>query len=85
MNALVNDQVDRLYNWLHGQSRVTLFHFTSETPQDRRSADGSNVSELRSLPLPHVPAGRKRTGHSFDGKAINEDEQPRGAHDPTSL
>lgn len=28
MNALVNDQVDRLYGWLRGQDRVTLFHFT---------------------------------------------------------
>ena len=34
MNALVNDQMDRLYSWLKGQKRVTLFHFTSETPED---------------------------------------------------
>lgn len=36
MNALVNDQVDRLYEWLQGQRRVSLFHFTSETPEDYR-------------------------------------------------
>jgi DEAD/DEAH box helicase domain-containing protein len=34
MNALVNDQVDRLHEWLKGQDRVTLFHMTSETPED---------------------------------------------------
>ena len=39
MNALVNDQVDRLYDWLQGQDRVTLFHFTSETPEDSRAAN----------------------------------------------
>lgn len=38
MNALVNDQVERLYNWLRGQSKLTLFHFTSETPEDARAA-----------------------------------------------
>jgi hypothetical protein len=37
MNALVNDQIERLYAWLKGQRSehpVTLFHFTSETPED---------------------------------------------------
>ena len=43
MNALVNDQVDRLYEWLKDQSRVTLFHFTSETPEDKRRADMQGV------------------------------------------
>lgn len=45
MNALVNDQVDRLYQWLQGQSDVTLFHFTSETPEDRRSADDQDITK----------------------------------------
>ncbi|GAB6179012.1 hypothetical protein JCM14036_03310 [Desulfotomaculum defluvii] len=39
MNALVNDQVDRVYRWIRGQSLVTLFHFTSETPEDKKAAD----------------------------------------------
>lgn len=39
MNALVNDQVDRIYRWIRGQNRVTLFHFTSETPEDKKTAD----------------------------------------------
>ena len=43
MNALVNDQVDRLYTWLRGQTQVSLFHFTSETPENKRRADGQNV------------------------------------------
>jgi superfamily II DNA or RNA helicase len=45
MNALVNDQVERLYSWLKGQDKVTLFNFTSETPEDKVSADKSNVPE----------------------------------------
>ncbi len=43
MNALVNDQVDRLYTWLKGQKKVTLFHFTSETPENKKQADRDNV------------------------------------------
>src|SRR5579883_1844767 len=43
MNALVNDQVDRLYTWLQGQDRMTLFHFTSETPENKRQADRDSV------------------------------------------
>lgn len=44
MNALVNDQVDRLYNWLQGQHAVTLFHFTSETPETIKAANRAGVS-----------------------------------------
>lgn len=33
MNALVNDQVERLYELLQKQSHLKLFHFTSETPE----------------------------------------------------
>jgi DEAD/DEAH box helicase domain-containing protein len=43
MNALVNDQVDRLDNWLQGQSDISLFHFTSETPEDAAVADAEGV------------------------------------------
>ncbi|MBI2432428.1 MAG: DEAD/DEAH box helicase, partial [Candidatus Hydrogenedentes bacterium] len=39
MNALVADQVSRIYSWLQGQRRLTVFHFTSETPEDARSAN----------------------------------------------
>lgn len=43
MNALVNDQVDRLYTWLKGQRDLTLFNFTSEMPEDKEKADSSGV------------------------------------------
>jgi DEAD/DEAH box helicase domain-containing protein len=43
MNALVNDQVDRLYSWLQGQKRVTLFHFTSETQETVKNANRAGV------------------------------------------
>ena len=39
MNALVNDQVERLHGWMKDQDACRLFHFTSETPEDRRAAD----------------------------------------------
>lgn len=43
MNALVNDQVDRLDRWLDGQEEVTFFHFTSETPEDKQAADDAKT------------------------------------------
>lgn len=43
MNALVNDQVERLYGWLAGQERVRLFHFTSDTPEDAAAAKRDGV------------------------------------------
>jgi hypothetical protein len=43
MNALVIDQVDRLHDWLQDQSRITLFHFTGETPEDARKADEAGI------------------------------------------
>lgn len=39
MNALVTDQVTRLYEWLKDQNSISLFHFTSETPHDDRDAN----------------------------------------------
>lgn len=39
MNALVRDQMDRLDKWLGDQSRLSYFHFTSETPESERRAD----------------------------------------------
>ena len=47
MNALVNDQVDRLYGWLEGQERLRLFHFTSETPENFRAAERDNVPQWK--------------------------------------
>ena len=42
MNALVNDQVERLHDWMKDQDACRLFHFTSETPEDKRTADKAN-------------------------------------------
>jgi ATP-dependent helicase YprA (DUF1998 family) len=39
MNALVTDQVTRLYELLEQQQKLSLFHFTSETPETDRSAE----------------------------------------------
>lgn len=64
MNALVNDQVDRLYGWLRGQDRLTLFHFTSDTPEDRRAADRDGV--------PHWQACRMRTRQEARGLETRE-------------
>lgn len=43
MNALVNDQLDRLDRWLRGQDRVRLCRFTSETPEDRAAAQARGL------------------------------------------
>jgi Lhr-like helicase len=53
LNALVNDQVDRLYRWLRGQKRITLFHFTGETPEDDQEANRAGY--------PKFDACRRRT------------------------
>jgi Lhr-like helicase len=53
LNALVNDQVDRLYRWLRGQKRITLFHFTGETPEDDHEANKAGY--------PKFDACRRRT------------------------
>ena len=53
MNALVTDQVTRLYQWLEEQNTLSLFHFTSDTPHDERHAN--RVGE------PHWKPSRRRT------------------------
>ena len=65
MNALVNDQVDRLYKWLEGQDRIRLFNFTSETPEDIKAANRAGIpkwdscrvrtrQEARESPVPDI-------------------------------
>ena len=73
MNALVNDQVERLHVWLRGQDRVRLFHFTSETPED--------ASKANQMGIPRYDASRCRTRRqargleSIDGKKILLEER----------
>ena len=75
MNALVNDQVGRLYSWLQGQTRVRLFHFTSETPENKKFADRDGIpnwdacrvrtrQEARGLENPKT--GRKQSPPNLD-------------------
>lgn len=47
MNALVNDQVDRLYEWLDGHDQLRLFHFTSETPENFKAAERDGVPQWK--------------------------------------
>ena len=65
MNALVNDQVDRLYKWLEGQDRIRLFNFTSETLEDIKAANRAGIpkwdscrvrtrQEARESPVPDI-------------------------------
>ncbi len=46
MNALVTDQVERLTNWLRGQTGLKIFHFTGETPEDHRAANFEGYPEV---------------------------------------
>ncbi len=43
MNALVTDQVTRLYELLQDQHTLSLFHFTSETPENDRNVKSEEM------------------------------------------
>ncbi|HJT56130.1 MAG TPA: DEAD/DEAH box helicase [Ktedonobacteraceae bacterium] len=72
MNALVNDQVDRLYDWLKDQNRLTLFHFTGETPEDKRRADLEGVPFWEPCRMRTRAEARGLETHS--GRRIRDDE-----------
>jgi DEAD/DEAH box helicase domain-containing protein len=76
MNALVNDQVDRLYDWLQGQRKVTLFHFTSETPEDKAQANKDGVSMWDICRMRTRKEARGLETH--DGQAIDLSNSSRG-------
>lgn len=46
MNALVTDQVERLTHWLEGQTKLKIFHFTGETPEDHAAANFSGYPQV---------------------------------------
>ena len=71
MNALVNDQVDRLYEWMKEQNRVTLFNFTSETPEDARRANRDNVTTWDACRMRTRQQARGLEGRN--GEEISED------------
>lgn len=74
MNALVNDQVDRLYHWLQGQDQTTLFHFTSETPEDRRNADHAGVPRWK--PCRYRTRRQARGLETAQGQSIASGDVP---------
>jgi hypothetical protein len=74
MNALVNDQVDRVYKWLQGQQDITVFHFTSETPEDSRRADRDGVPVWEPC---RIRTRQEARGMERNGKRLAVGE-PRG-------
>jgi DEAD/DEAH box helicase domain-containing protein len=73
MNALVNDQTDRLHAWLSGQDQITLFHFTSETPEDKRRANQAGVPEWEPCRIRTRQEARGLESHS--GMSISVDQR----------
>ena len=70
MNALIADQIDRIYQWLQGQDRLTVFHFTSETPENARQANQRGEHEWEPCRMRTREEARGRESH--DGKPIKE-------------
>jgi DEAD/DEAH box helicase domain-containing protein len=56
MNALVNDQLQRLEGWLDGQEALSLCRFTSETPESASLAK----KKLLTLGKPHLRVTRRQ-------------------------
>lgn len=81
MNALVADQVDRLYDWLQNQKGarpLTFFHFTSETPENRAAASS------RVPPVPFWDRCRFRTREQARGAETDRGQRAaEGARGPT--
>jgi len=73
MNALVNDQIDRLYSWLRGQERITLFHFTSESPEDNGRANRAGIPRWDPCRYRTRQQARGLEGH--DGRPIDSAER----------
>ncbi|MBB6053886.1 DEAD/DEAH box helicase [Armatimonas rosea] len=78
MNALVNDQVDRLHDWLTGQNHLTLFHFTSETPEDSKAAQRNHTPLWRGDEMFRMRTRRQARGLE-DGRGQAE---PQGSLGP---
>ena len=75
MNALVNDQVDRLYKWLSGQSQLTFFQFTSESPEDKRRADADGVPKWEQEPCRMRTRQEARGLETHDGQALTSENR----------
>ena len=68
MNALIADQVDRVYQWLQGQNRLTVFHFTSETPEDARRANQRGEPQWEACRMRTREEARGRESHTGDSR-----------------
>jgi len=77
MNALVNDQVERLEKWLAGQGRISFFHFTSETPEKAADADLQD--------LPSAASHRFRTRQQARGREDSNGKKISGGPQPDIL
>lgn len=69
MNALVVDQVDRIYRWLRGQQRLTVFHFTSATPENSKRAN--QIGEAKWEPCRMRTRKEARGREDHDGNEIS--------------
>lgn len=68
MNALVNDQLQRVEGWLRGQDRLSLSRFTSETPENAQAAKSKQLQ----LGQKHVRVTRRQARGLEDayGKSV---------------
>jgi DEAD/DEAH box helicase domain-containing protein len=73
MNALVNDQVERLYSWLKGQKELSVCHFTGETPENHRLAEKHNYPRFEACR--HRTRQRARGLETFDGTTIKPENR----------
>lgn len=78
MNALVNDQVDRVHQWMKDQDEVSLFHFTSETPEDSSMANQNGVPRWKEDTFRFRTRKEARGLETHEGRAIDLSSQPRG-------
>ncbi|MDI9633576.1 MAG: DEAD/DEAH box helicase [Methanolinea sp.] len=60
MNALVNDQVQRLRELLAGYPHITFGQYTGDTPEEEEQARENYIHEHGSHPLPHELISRER-------------------------
>lgn len=77
MNALVNDQVDRVHQWLREQDEVSLFHFTSETPEDSRAIQNDRPNWKEDT-FRFRTRRQARGLETHEGHAIDLSRHPRG-------
>ncbi len=80
MNALVSDQVDRITKWTRGQEDITIFEFTSRTPEYIKDIK-RNVSKTEDL---HVIRSRQQARGKEDylGRKL---DQATGVKSPSIL